>query len=43
MYLYISNYLPFISAVAEKAKKRGRNPDRVGANFDRKTEVNDEW
>ncbi|XP_028402723.1 coiled-coil domain-containing protein 84-like isoform X2 [Dendronephthya gigantea] len=27
----------------ERSKKSGRNPNRVGANFDRKTEVNSDW
>ena len=29
--------------LVERSKKRGKNPNRVGANFDRKTEVDSEW
>ena len=32
-----------LCSVVERSKKRDKNPDRVGANFDRTSEFDNEW
>lgn len=36
-------YLNFLSAAERMKKVSNKNPQRVGANFDRKKETGDDW